>query len=144
MPRWYFFLFLTLLISPLKGRDNPDSLKSLLENHAAEDAHRVDLLLELNKNYLNASLEDCQQYGLVARDLAEKINYQKGLALAYKSIGLCYNRQGDFPEALTNWNQSLRIFGDIGDIEGQSNMFNNIGAVYHNVGESGESIGVLF
>ncbi|MEX1241667.1 MAG: adenylate/guanylate cyclase domain-containing protein [Cyclobacteriaceae bacterium] len=144
MLRWYFLLLFALLIFPLKGRDNPDSLKNLLENHTTEDAYRVDLLLELNKNYLNASLGDCQQYGLAARDLAEKINYQKGRALAFKSIGLCYHRQGDFPEALTNWNQSLRIFETIGDVEGQSNMFNNIGAVYHNVGDLVKALDYYF
>lgn len=144
MFRWPLYFFCSLVISPVFAYDGPDSLASLLKTHVKQDAYRVDLLLELSKEYANEPLEECQQYALEARNLAEKINYQKGLALAYKAIGLCYNRQGKFPESLTNWNQSLDIFTAIGDVEGQSNMFNNIGAVYYNVGDLVKALDYYF
>ncbi|MEO5602088.1 MAG: adenylate/guanylate cyclase domain-containing protein [Cyclobacteriaceae bacterium] len=145
MLRWSLFFFSTILFISVRGQDDGvDSLNNLLENYTKKDTHRVDLLLELSKSYLNASLEDCQQYALEAKELSEKIQYQRGLALAYKSIGLCYNRQGKFPEALTNWNQSLDIFNAISDVDGQSNMYNNIGTVYHNVGNFVKAVEYYF
>lgn len=135
MLRQSLLLLCVLLFSSVEGQDAADSLKNLLDRHTAGDAERVDLLLELHKNYLNGSLEDCQRYALEAKELAEEIKYEKGLALAYKSLGLCHGRSGNYPEALTNWNQSLDIFIAIGDVDGQSNIYNNIGAVYYNVGD---------
>jgi len=143
MRRWFLLLLFTMVFSVGKGNDI-DSLNALLNNHKAEDPYRVDLLLELSRRYLNSSSADCQQYAVQARELAEKINYLKGLALAYKSIGLCFNREGKFPESLTNWNQSLAIFESIGDVDGQSNMFNNIGTVYHNVGDLVKALDFYF
>lgn len=143
MPRCLLsFLF---IMTSFSGKANDiDSLKLLLQGHQAEDAYRVDLLLELSRSLLNTSSGDCHEFALQARDVAEKIQYQKGLALAYKSIGLCFNREGKFSESLTNWNQSLAIFESIGDVDGQSNMFNNIGTVYHNVGDLVKALDFYF
>lgn len=143
MSRCLLSLLLIVIFSFGKANEI-DSLKTLLASHKAEDAQRVDLLLEVSRRLLNTSSGDCQDLAVQARDLADKIDYQKGLALAYKSIGLCFNREGKFPESLTNWNQSLAIFESIGDMDGQSNMFNNIGTVYHNVGDLVKALDFYF
>lgn len=137
-------VFCVVSFFSVKAYRVPDSLRNLLQSHTLEDTVKVDILLELTKEYSNESLEDCQKYALEARDMAERVDYKKGMALAYKAIGLCYNRQGKFPEALTNWNQSLEIFNAIGDVDGQSNMFNNIGTVYHNVGDLVKALSYYF
>lgn len=144
MLRTSLTLFCIVVFASTKASGGYDSLRNLLHAHKQEDPVKVDLLLELTKENSNASLDDCQKYALLARDIAERIDYKKGMALAYKTIGLCYNRQGKFPEALTNWNQSLELFNSIGDVDGQSNMFNNIGTVYHNVGDLVKALDYYF
>lgn len=144
MPRWPLVLILVLLSLSAEASQGPDSLQALLQEHSQHDPQRVDLLLELSRKYSNGSLEECQQYALEAKALAEEISYQNGLALAHKAIGLCYNRQGKFPEALSSWQQSLDIFTTIGDREGQANLLNNIGTIYHNVGDLVKALDYYF
>lgn len=132
---------LTLLLIFLQGLGNAqnsqtDSLKNILAN-AKEDTNKVNTLLLLSKEALP---EDAMSYSVHAKDLAEKLNYQRGVASALKSLGFIYFGEGRYKEVLSYWNQSLHVFESIGDEIGVSNMLNNLGSVYFN---QGEDVGAL-
>ena len=106
-----------------------DSLKTVLET-APADTNKVNTFiaicqLEYGQNPIEAVL-----YGHEALDLSKKLNYQKGMALANKYIGLGYYVKGDYWETINFWQQSLNNFEAINDKVGVSNILNNIGAVY--------------
>ena len=90
-------------------------------------------LIELSKQY--KSVDTSRIYLEQARDLAEKINFQKGIALAYKNIGISYYGQGKKDLVLENWNKSLEVYKSINDSTGIANLMSNIGAVYMNKGD---------
>ncbi len=106
-----------------------DSLKKILSS-AHDDTARVNTLLALGKKLFSTSPVESVKYGIEAKKLAEQLNYRKGLAYAYKTIGMGYYWQGNHVEAIHNYQKSLAIFDSIGDKVGVANIQNNIGAVY--------------
>jgi len=106
-----------------------DSLKTVLET-APADTNKVNTLIAICQEECRRSPTEAIFYGNEARTLSEELGYNKGLALAYKYIGMGYYYQGDYWETVNNWQQSLISFEAINDIVGVSNILNNIGAVY--------------
>ena len=130
------FLIVFIVFSQLcEGQNsNLDSLKALIEN-AVEDTNRVNTLIAICQQEYRQTPVDAVFYGHEALDLSEKLNYQKGMALANKFIGLGYYFQSDYWETINHWQQSLSSYESINDKVGVSNILNNIGAVYWNEGD---------
>jgi adenylate cyclase len=116
-----------------------DSLKNVL-SVSEEDTNKVNTLLDLSVNLLNSDISAAQDYATQAKDLAEKLNFQKGLAIAFKNLGLSYYIQSKYVETLGYWTQSLLVFEKAGDNNGISNILNNIGAVYNVKGDDDKAL----
>ncbi|MGL6266470.1 MAG: adenylate/guanylate cyclase domain-containing protein [Chitinophagaceae bacterium] len=114
-----------------------DSLHSVLTSQK-EDSFKVQTLIELYKQYKNP--DTARFYAEQARDLAEKINYTKGQALAYKNIGITYYNQSKRLLTLENWNKSLDIYKARNDSSGIASLLSIIGAVYMNQGDDNKAI----
>jgi serine phosphatase RsbU (regulator of sigma subunit)/Tfp pilus assembly protein PilF len=112
---------------------NTDSLTALLETKQ-HDTARVNTLNELAYAYNRTDSEKTIRLSSEARDLADSINYQAGMAEAYKNIGIGYFFQGNYTEALRNWEPSLRLFELMNDEEGVANILSNRGSVYFTQG----------
>src|SRR3982750_3343085 len=98
-----------------------DSLKSLLQSSIGDTA-KVKLLLKIAINYRATDPSLAIPYTDQAKELATQLNYQSGVALAYKYAGLAYLDQGKYVKAIENWNYSLKVFQDIDDKIGVSNI----------------------
>lgn len=130
--------------SSLSAQDRiPDSLKAAL-SVTNEDTLRVEILLNLSKYYLNSSTEVAKKYGVQALDLAQKLNFHPGRALALKNIGIAYYLQGNSTTALEFYGQSLQVYDSIGDLEGKSRMLNNLGTAYYSTGDDVKSLDSYF
>jgi adenylate cyclase len=135
-----FFLKISLLtcISFLAnlsfGQDKADSIRKELEK-ATSDTVKVNLLLDLSKALYGTQPEEARKYATQAKEIATEANYGYGVGYALKNIGLAYYVQGNYPEVLVNWNESLKVFTEIGDKLGEANILNNIGAVYYDRGD---------
>src|SRR5262245_44249276 len=110
-----------------------DSLKALLKT-ANEDTIKVNILLDLSKRLYSLEPGESIRLGNQANELAEKSGFKKGVAYALKNIGLAYYTKGKYSETLGYWEESLKLFEAIGDPLGVSNLLNNIGAIYFNLG----------
>ncbi len=140
----YLVLVLILLVVgpslPLPAqKDSTDGLQKLVQ-HSANDTIKVNALIELAGNYYRTDPEKAIDYGTHARDLAEKLDFQRGMAYALKSIGMGFYFKGDYIQGVLYWQQSLEIFSKLGDKTGTSNMLNNLGAVYFNGGDDEKAI----
>ena len=78
-----------------------DSLKAVLES-LDEDTSKVNTLIAICQEEYSQAPADALLYGNEALDLSEKLDYQKGMALANKFIGLCYYFQ-DFGDSLISF-----------------------------------------
>lgn len=99
------------------------------------DTSTVNSLLQQSREKLATAPDSTIIIALQAVELADKIDFQKGKALALKNVGLGYYYQGKYVETLDYWTQSLNLFESIKDEEGISNLLNNIGAVYNDRGD---------
>jgi serine phosphatase RsbU (regulator of sigma subunit) len=109
---------------------NTDSLQKAV-NAAKEDTNKVNSYNDLSwytKNGGNFNKAD--SFGRLALNLAEKLNYKKGIGDACMSIGNVYDNRGDNASALEYYNKALLIRKTIGDVYGQASALNNIGNVY--------------
>jgi adenylate cyclase len=94
------------------------------------DTATVNSLIQTGKEKLATAPDSTILLGKQAADIADKIDFQKGKALALKNIGLGYFYQTNLVEALNYWTESLKIFENINDQAGIANLLNNIAAVY--------------
>ena len=79
-----------------------DSLMNVLKT-AAEDTNKVNTLNALNKLYCGTALKaETKGYFDKALQLAQKLNFKRGIANAYFNFGLNYDLQGNYSEALKN------------------------------------------
>ena len=95
------------------------------------DTALVNDLLQQSTEQRNNDPAKSLTLALQAKELAEKIDFQKGAAYAYKNIGLAYLIQAKYIEALQNYEQSLKIFEEIKFDEGIANLLGNIGVIYY-------------
>ena len=132
-----YFICMILYVGSFGQLSKTDSLQTVLASQK-EDSFKVQTFLELYKQYKNP--DTARFYAEKARDLAEKLNYTRGLALAYKNIGITYYNQSKKVLVLENWNKSLEIFKARNDSVGIANLLSIIGAVYMNQGDDVKAV----
>ncbi len=116
-----------------------DSLKRILSSNIS-DTIRVNILNSLSKSYFNDNPDTAVIIASSSRSLAEKINYQSGLALALKNMGIGFYLQGKYVDAIKTWQQALEVYQIIGDKKGVANMLGNQGAIYFARGDDAKAL----
>src|SRR5712671_4008510 len=99
MKKCFIFLFLAFLgFSGISQVHTVDSLKNILAA-AKEDTLKVKTLLQLSRYFLDSSTEEAKNYGTLALELAQRLDYAPGVALALKNIGIAFYYQGNTASA---------------------------------------------
>ena len=106
-----------------------DSLKNVLKA-GVYDTNRVNALHGLSRHYFQRSYADARSYGAEALELARKLNFKKGMALAHNDIGDVCRMIAEYQEALMNYRASLQIWEELGDKKGIALAYNNIGLIH--------------
>lgn len=100
---------------------------------AKHDTDRVNIYYAISRLYWNKNADSALLMAQKSLELAQKIHFEKGIALAYLSKGVSLVPKGKFPEALECHFQSLRISEKLGMTGLIGNQYNNIGNVYINM-----------
>src|ERR1043165_4766082 len=129
------FIVLILFCAPLfclSQQNSIDSLKKVIEK-SPEDSNKVKALIDLSQKYrfIPPPGDTLIFYATQAKELAEKINYQKGLGYALKSLGLAYGDRSEYVKALVVWKEALRIFQENNIKAGEANILSNIAFIYY-------------
>jgi len=135
----YCFVLLLCPCSIYAQNSNTDSLLTVVKN-SPPDTLKVDKLLEIASKIGRNDPDRVINISDTALRIAEQLQYENGVAYAYKSIGLGYFFQSDNVNAMVNWQKSLNYFTEIGNKQGQSNILNNLGAVYYNGGDDTKAV----
>jgi class 3 adenylate cyclase/Tfp pilus assembly protein PilF len=134
------FLGCAIITTPGFTQDTQvDSLLAILEI-SVDDTSKVNTLNDLCSEIYRNEPEEAVKYGNMAKDLSEKLDFQKGLARALNYIGLGYYMQGNYVEASINWAESLLIYESIQDQIGSTAMLSNLGAVFSMQGDEAKAI----
>jgi tetratricopeptide (TPR) repeat protein len=83
-------------------------------------------------------------YGKQALNLAQKLDYKKGITTSLNHIGRIYNNQGNLPDALKSFFSSLKIYEEMGFKEGIASCYGNIGSIYGQQGNYAEALKSFF
>lgn len=121
-------------------KDQIDSLRLELSSQQ-EDTNKVNILNELCcKTCELDQYETAHYYAQQAKQLAEKLNFRRGLATCYGNIGGIYAEQIQYDETLKNYFTELDIRKTLGDQAGVANAYNNIGNVHAREGRFSEGL----
>jgi two-component sensor histidine kinase len=103
-------IMLLSFFTSLRAQHNKiDSLEHLLT--VANDTTKVNVLNKLAGDYQFCDMNKSLVYSERARALAEKIHYQKGLAMALCISGEFYSYKGESQKALEHYKLSLKTLG---------------------------------
>ncbi len=132
-------LFFTTLDGYSQNTKQIDSLKALI-NTKNNDTTAVNHLLDIASTLIKSNPDSSMTYAYKAIVLSEKLSFKRGLAYAYKNMGLAHYYKGEYSYALIFWNKSLALFEEIDDKTGISNLLNNLGAVYQTKGDDPKAL----
>ncbi|RLD82323.1 MAG: hypothetical protein DRJ10_05180 [Bacteroidetes bacterium] len=112
-----------------------DSLENLLQQHLSEDTLRVNLLNKTAQKLLYLNKNKTLKYAKESKILAEKLNYPRGKANSIYWIALYSHITSDFTKALENYQESIRIYTELGEKKGVAQCLNNMGIIYKSQGD---------
>ncbi|OGS77981.1 MAG: hypothetical protein A3D31_13435 [Candidatus Fluviicola riflensis] len=95
-----------------------------------DDTNKVNALGDISFNYRTIDGEKGILYAEKCLELAKKIDYPKGIAKAYNSMGTCYKAVSNYPMALKNYHLALSTFESQGMDNESATVLMNIGTVY--------------
>jgi class 3 adenylate cyclase/Tfp pilus assembly protein PilF len=125
------FVALAFTLATYAQSNAIDSLKKVIAKSPL-DSNKVLSLLALSKEYLSTDPAEALVFASNATTIAKSISFAKGLAFGYKAIGLVHTMQGNYIEAIENYELSLSMFDSLGDKKGQANILSNEGTVFFN------------
>jgi serine phosphatase RsbU (regulator of sigma subunit)/tetratricopeptide (TPR) repeat protein len=111
-------------------RANLDSLLNSAKI-SREDSSKVILYNDISYEFRNSgNIEKAFEFANKALQLSQKINYTKGLASSYNSLGLINSGIGAYSKALEMQFLSLKYHDSLKDVVGVSINYGNIGVAY--------------
>ncbi|MFZ1453624.1 MAG: tetratricopeptide repeat protein, partial [Ferruginibacter sp.] len=127
----YLFIFLLAHFTGTNAvhAQKIDSLLRAFNNYKKEDTIKLNLLNSIAKAYQYTNIPRGLQMADAAIELANKLNDQSGLAMAYMAKGENYYRQNSYSLAADLFKQSLTIFEGLGNKKGMADCLNNMGNI---------------
>lgn len=144
-------LFCLILVSyiytltPSFGQDQAGIADSLVQslNMARPDTQQVQTLIQLGKEFYQTDPKKARFYANKAVEMAQKLNYPKGLSKGYDILGVVNWIQADYTQAHSYFSRSLAIKKRLGDLPEIGKAYNNVGLVLLSQGQYSESLRFL-
>jgi len=105
-----------------------------------EDTAKVNKLLAESKAFYVNDPDKVIRLNNEAMQIAEKAEFEQGIAYALKNIGVAYYFKSKYVEALQYYNQSLDRFKAMKDNVGIANLLSNIGVIYYDKGDDAKAL----
>jgi len=121
-----------LLAQSKKKSRKTDSLQQLLKTNLS-DKKRVDVMLALINSYIIKEPEKGYQQLKVTLALAQKINYENGIAHCYDRLGIYYKHTGEYDVSLKHHLKGLAIYEKLKNEKKIAAALGNIGVVYKRI-----------
>ncbi len=110
-----------------------DSLQKVAK-FTKDDTSKSNLLNKISTIYLEFDLEKSLDFAKKSLILSEKLNYKKGKANAYFSIGSAYNYKAEHLEAIVWFKKSLAIRKELFLMSDVGQTYSSIGYCYEDMG----------
>jgi len=130
----YIFIFILLfsathILAQKQGKELIDSLKIRLIQ-SKEDTSKVRLLGKLSFQYFRFDTDSGIYYADQGIILAEKLQWELGLAFCYNYKGINFGVKGNYPNALVFFHKAFEKYSLLDDKIGIAYSSNNLGNLY--------------
>jgi len=122
-----------------QGQARIDSLLTQLPK-AKDDTNKVNLLNDISFTYYYIKPDEGIKFGKQALELANKLNWKKGVAHANHRIGSNYIFKSDYSKSLEYLFSALTKFKELKDNNGIARVFSNIGIIYSDLGDYSKAL----
>ena len=138
-----FFLFSLPIFLFAQYSTEIDSLIKVVSK-SPDDTNKVinlnTICWKLKTKDFNVAIE----YGMQAIDLAHKINFINGKAIANKNLGGVYYLHSDYTISYDYYSQGLILFNEINDTINAAKVVRNLGSIFHQQGNYEKAIEYYF
>lgn len=126
------FLLLALWILPSKGLAQSAKITALNKKllQLTADTNKINILNELSWEYHRIDIDKAAEIAEEARDLAEKVDYKKGLSRALNLLGIVHSFKGEEIKAQQANENALKLAYEIQDSFLISACSNDLGIIY--------------
>jgi len=121
-----------------------DSLERELKYHSIQDTGKINILVDLAREYRNIDNEKLYRYATQANLLSDSLNYDVGRLNSLNLLGIHYFAVSDYQKALSLHEQALAVSERIGYAKGQSDSHYHMGNVYREKGDYEKTLEHLF
>jgi signal transduction histidine kinase len=127
MKGWLVAIFLMRIIasSAQENLGNVNTFKSKLRELPA-DTNRVLLLCDIAYSYRYDKVDSAFYYASQAMTLSQRLNYKTGVAWSHLLIGTTQAIRGRFPQAISNFERSIKLADSFHDFRIMSRGLANI------------------
>ncbi|MBL4752259.1 MAG: tetratricopeptide repeat protein [Flavobacteriales bacterium] len=131
-----FFLYALAIVARAPGE--VDSLEAIILHQvnatSSPDTSTIKLINGLSHRLLKGDLEKAQSYALQGIELAKKIAYAKGEAVAHQRLGDVHKAKNEFDQAIESYTISADLFERCKLFTSQGYVLGEIGGIYKNLG----------
>ncbi len=142
MPLQRLFFVAAMLFFSTAGfaqKSEADSLESLVMS-VPSDTTKVWLLNELVDALREKDNNKAYEYATEAAEMAELLNYQRGLARALQNVGWILYRRGDFSKSLETCTRALRLSESLHENSAVAKCLINMAAIHYEQKQYAEAI----
>lgn len=106
-----------------------DSLVAAVPKVEADTSKALLLILIGYRRYANEP-DSGVKYASQGLSIAQRIRWNKGIAYAYNTLGVCAVSRSNYAKGLDYYNRALKIFEEEKDKQGMLKVIGNIGNIY--------------
>ena len=114
--------------------------KHINNNYYQQEVLAIDSLNSISFESGNLQVENSKKIALETLERAIMIDYRKGIANAYRNLGIIYRWEGEYLESLNSLQSSLNFSEQINDEEGILKTYNNLGILYKELGDFDQAV----
>ncbi len=122
--------------------DSTDSLLTQIQQRQ-DDTTKVEMLTTVANNLARVAPQKSLEYGMKALELAQKLDFRRGEALAVYSIANAQYRLGNYAPALEFAIKAQNAYEKLGEVKKVAQCLNRIGTIYKNQKQYDEAIKAL-
>jgi len=137
----FIFILASCFCSPFVKAEN-NRLKNKidsLEFYSAPDTNRVNLLNSIAWEYRYSDYSLSKKYFHIAENLAEKLHFTTGIITIYSSLGIIFEREGEYDSSIYFNLKCLKIREMIRNKLGIAHSYKYLGIVYGELNDSAQA-----
>jgi len=136
----FSILFLLISLISFSQEEVLDSILENLRTHSEKDSIRIKLLIDVTRNMTYTDPEKAIDYIEEAIDIANNINWSKGMASALQQKGNLYYVMANNIQALEAYQQALKISEDFNNKMFIASLYSNLGNIYADLKENEKAL----